>query len=96
MPSDTSMGNGNVGINNVTQPFVTEAYRCIATFETKDTKNQPFKVEVDEIVDVLIKDQKGENWSLNCLPNYTEAQSQRFFQCLLTLLCLLRMVAGGK
>ncbi|RXN19783.1 NADPH oxidase organizer 1-like protein [Labeo rohita] len=59
MPSDTSMGNGNVGINNVTQPFVTEAYRCIATFETKDTKNQPFKVEVDEIVDVLIKDQKG-------------------------------------
>lgn len=47
-------------MNNVTQPFVAETYRCIATYETKDTKNQPFKVEVDEIVDVLIKDRKGE------------------------------------
>ncbi|XP_016093996.1 putative neutrophil cytosol factor 1C [Sinocyclocheilus grahami] len=59
MPSETSLSSGNVGMNNVTQPFVTETYRCIATYETKDTKNRPFKVEVDEIVDVLIKDQKG-------------------------------------
>ncbi|XP_026063272.1 NADPH oxidase organizer 1a [Carassius auratus] len=59
MPSETSLSSGNAGINNVTQPFVTETYRCIATFETKDTKNRPFKVEVDETVDVLIKDQKG-------------------------------------
>uniref|UniRef100_A0A673KJ43 NADPH oxidase organizer 1-like n=1 Tax=Sinocyclocheilus rhinocerous TaxID=307959 RepID=A0A673KJ43_9TELE len=58
MPSETSLSSGNVGMN-VTQPFVTETYRCIATYETKDTKNRPFKVEVDEIVDVLIKDQKG-------------------------------------
>ncbi|XP_059406990.1 uncharacterized protein LOC132141472 [Carassius carassius] len=50
---------GNAGMNNVTQPIVTETYRCIATYETKDTKNRPFKVEVDETVDVLIKDQKG-------------------------------------
>ncbi len=61
MPSETSLSSGNVGMNNVTQPFVTESYRCIATYETKNTKNLPFKVEVDEIVDVLIKDQKGEN-----------------------------------
>lgn len=60
MPSETSLSSGNVGMNNVTQPFVAETYRCIATYETKDTKNQPFKVEVDEIVDVLIKDRKGE------------------------------------
>uniref|UniRef100_A0A8C2IQ64 NADPH oxidase organizer 1a n=1 Tax=Cyprinus carpio TaxID=7962 RepID=A0A8C2IQ64_CYPCA len=59
MPSETSLSSGNVGMNNVTQPFVAETYRCIATYETKDTKNQPFKVEVDEIVDVLIKDGKG-------------------------------------
>ncbi|KTG47203.1 hypothetical protein cypCar_00005461 [Cyprinus carpio] len=59
MPSETSLSSGNVGMNNVTQPFVAETYRCIATYETKDTKNQPFKVEVDEIVDVLIKDRKG-------------------------------------
>ncbi|XP_016345233.1 NADPH oxidase organizer 1-like [Sinocyclocheilus anshuiensis] len=59
MPSETSLRSSNVGMNNVTQPFVAETYRCIATYETKDTKNQPFKVEVDEIVDVLIRDRKG-------------------------------------
>ncbi|XP_059413561.1 NADPH oxidase organizer 1a [Carassius carassius] len=59
MPSETSLGISNPGMNNVTQPFVAETYRCIATYETKDTKNLPFKVEVDETVDVLIKDRKG-------------------------------------
>ncbi|XP_077067783.1 NADPH oxidase organizer 1a [Siphateles boraxobius] len=60
MPSETTLDSSKVGATNgVTQPFVTESYRCIATYETKDTKNHPFKVEVDEIVDVLIKDQKG-------------------------------------
>ncbi|XP_076852930.1 NADPH oxidase organizer 1a [Brachyhypopomus gauderio] len=43
----------------VTQPFVTETYRCIAPYETKDTKNRPFKVDMDETVDVLIKDKAG-------------------------------------
>lgn len=78
MPSETSLSSGNAGINNVTQPFVTETYRCIATYETKDTKNRPFKVEVDETVDVLIKDQKGEN-SLCTKPHIVS------LQCLLTL-----------
>uniref|UniRef100_A0A3B3UJK8 NADPH oxidase organizer 1a n=1 Tax=Poecilia latipinna TaxID=48699 RepID=A0A3B3UJK8_9TELE len=44
---------------NVTQPFVTETYRCIAPYETKDTKNKPFKVAVNETLDVLIKDKGG-------------------------------------
>ncbi|KAG7504312.1 NADPH oxidase organizer 1-like [Solea senegalensis] len=44
---------------NVTQPFVTETYRCVAPYETKDTKNKPFKVALDEKVDVLIKDKGG-------------------------------------
>uniref|UniRef100_A0A3B5LR90 NADPH oxidase organizer 1a n=1 Tax=Xiphophorus couchianus TaxID=32473 RepID=A0A3B5LR90_9TELE len=44
---------------NVTQPFVTETYRCIAPYETKDTKNKPFKVAVNEMLDVLIKDKAG-------------------------------------
>lgn len=62
MPSDESLGRS---INpksdaSVTQPFVTQTYRCIAPYETKDTKNRPFKVEVGEAVDVLIKDQAGE------------------------------------
>ncbi|XP_072224567.1 NADPH oxidase organizer 1a [Leuresthes tenuis] len=50
---------GHVEAGNVTQPFVTETYRCVAPYETKDTKNKPFKVAVDEIVDVLIKDKAG-------------------------------------
>ncbi|XP_058509214.1 SH3 and PX domain-containing protein 2B [Solea solea] len=44
---------------NVTQPLVTETYRCVAPYETKDTKNKPFKVALDEKVDVLIKDKGG-------------------------------------
>uniref|UniRef100_A0A4W6GBU5 NADPH oxidase organizer 1b n=1 Tax=Lates calcarifer TaxID=8187 RepID=A0A4W6GBU5_LATCA len=45
--------------NSVTHPFVTQTYRCVATYETKDTKNLPFKVAVDEKLDVLIKDPAG-------------------------------------
>ncbi|KAM9783879.1 NADPH oxidase organizer 1a [Syngnathus typhle] len=45
--------------SNVTQPFSSETYRCVAPYETKDTKNKPFKVAVDEKVDVLIKDKAG-------------------------------------
>ncbi|XP_051905019.1 NADPH oxidase organizer 1a isoform X3 [Hippocampus zosterae] len=44
---------------NVTQPFSTETYRCVAPYETKDTKNKPFKVALNEKVDVLIKDKAG-------------------------------------
>ncbi|XP_054463268.1 SH3 and PX domain-containing protein 2B-like [Anoplopoma fimbria] len=61
MPSvdDVSPHAGQVQGGNVTQPFVTETYRCVAAYETKDTKNKPFKVVVDENVDVLIKDKAG-------------------------------------
>lgn len=45
---------------NVTQPFVTETYRCVAPYETKDTKNKPFKAAMNETLDVLIKDKAGE------------------------------------
>lgn len=44
----------------MTQPFVTETYRCLAPYETKDTKNKPFRVALNETVDVLIKDEAGE------------------------------------
>ncbi|KAK5856361.1 hypothetical protein PBY51_007964 [Eleginops maclovinus] len=56
MISDAGPGHGG---GNVTQPFVTETYRCVAPYETKDTKNKPFKVALDEKVDVLIKDKAG-------------------------------------
>ncbi|XP_073684940.1 NADPH oxidase organizer 1b [Garra rufa] len=52
--SKKQLGNGNV-----TQPFVSKTYRCIAPYETKDTKNKAFKVAVDERLDVLIKDKAG-------------------------------------
>ncbi|XP_042361311.1 NADPH oxidase organizer 1-like [Plectropomus leopardus] len=61
MPSEDEIktGAGPGGGGNVTQPFVTETYRCVAPYETKDTKNKPFKVALDEKVDVLIKDKAG-------------------------------------
>lgn len=69
MPLDDAIEGGGVhcnGIGNVTQPFVTETYRCVAPYETKDTKNKPFKVVMDEKVDVLIKDNAGEQSTLLC------------------------------
>ncbi|KAM8837005.1 NADPH oxidase organizer 1-like [Spinachia spinachia] len=44
---------------SVTQPFVSQTYRCVAAYETKDTSNRPFKVAVDEELEVLIKDPAG-------------------------------------
>ncbi|XP_017560946.1 NADPH oxidase organizer 1b [Pygocentrus nattereri] len=51
--------NRHLNVGNVTQPFITKTYRCVAPYETKDTKNRPFKVAVDETLDVIIKDQAG-------------------------------------
>ncbi|KAG7265370.1 hypothetical protein CRUP_004458 [Coryphaenoides rupestris] len=64
MPSDdVIVGEGKQdrthSTGNVIQPIVTESYRCVASYETKDTKNKPFKVALDESVDVLIKDKAG-------------------------------------
>ncbi|XP_051272548.1 NADPH oxidase organizer 1 [Dicentrarchus labrax] len=44
---------------SVTHPFVSQTYRCVDAYETKDAKNRPFKVDVDEKLDVLIKDPAG-------------------------------------
>lgn len=43
----------------ITWPQASQSYRCIETFETKDTKNKSFKVTKKEIVEVLIKDMTG-------------------------------------
>ncbi|KAJ8251191.1 hypothetical protein GJAV_G00218300 [Gymnothorax javanicus] len=60
MPSeDINEDQKSSGTGNVSQPFVTETYRCVAAYETKDTKNRPFKVSLDEKLDVLIKDKAG-------------------------------------
>ncbi|OXB81878.1 UNVERIFIED_CONTAM: hypothetical protein H355_015075, partial [Colinus virginianus] len=44
---------------SITYPQVSQSYRCIETFETKDTKNKSFKVAKKEIVEVLLKDMTG-------------------------------------
>ncbi|XP_076025744.1 NADPH oxidase organizer 1b [Genypterus blacodes] len=63
LPEGSSGGGGAVEAlqhgGNVTHPFITQTYRCVAAHETKDTKNRPFKAAVDEKVDVLIKDPAG-------------------------------------
>ncbi|XP_029432683.1 NADPH oxidase organizer 1-like isoform X2 [Rhinatrema bivittatum] len=43
----------------VTQPIVSQRYVCIGAYETKDTKNRPFRVKQDERLEVLIKDTTG-------------------------------------
>ncbi|XP_037544460.1 NADPH oxidase organizer 1a [Nematolebias whitei] len=61
IPSEDKLrhNGGHSNSGNVTQPFVTETYRCVASYETKDTKNKPFKVTAEEKLDVLIKDKGG-------------------------------------
>ncbi|KAM4716433.1 NADPH oxidase organizer 1a [Anableps anableps] len=61
MPSEDEIRSfgGHETSGNVTQPFVTETYRCVAPYETKDTKNKPFKAAMNETLDVLIKDKAG-------------------------------------
>ncbi|XP_067432708.1 NADPH oxidase organizer 1-like [Thunnus thynnus] len=62
LPEGSGGGGGDVTrqhAGSVTHPFVTQTYRCVATYETKDTKNRPFKVALDEKLDVLIKDPAG-------------------------------------
>lgn len=52
---------------SITHPFVTQTYRCVAAYETKDTKNRLFKVDVDEKLDVLIKDPTGQHFSFHIM-----------------------------
>ncbi|XP_027753052.1 NADPH oxidase organizer 1 [Empidonax traillii] len=44
---------------SITLPQASQSYRCIESFETKDTKNRTFTVAQKEIVEVLIKDMTG-------------------------------------
>ncbi|KAG9476677.1 hypothetical protein GDO78_002201 [Eleutherodactylus coqui] len=41
------------------EPIVSQMYLCIEDYETKDTKNQPFKVKCNEKLGVLIKENSG-------------------------------------
>lgn len=70
MSDDMQDGRGGEGaprqqVGSVTHPFVTQTYRCVAAYETKDTKNRPFKVAADDKLEVLIKDPAGERCSFH-------------------------------
>ncbi|XP_062331510.1 NADPH oxidase organizer 1b [Osmerus eperlanus] len=69
LPSEDLTGAGGLGeghsqsqrlsMGNVTHPFVTRMYRCVAPYETKDTMNRAFPVALGERLDVQIKDPAG-------------------------------------
>ncbi|XP_062269962.1 NADPH oxidase organizer 1b [Platichthys flesus] len=62
LPDDSGSGGGvstPQTAGSVSHPLVTQTHRCVAAYETKDTNNRPFKVAVDEKLDVLIKDHAG-------------------------------------
>ncbi|KAI5103195.1 NADPH oxidase organizer 1, partial [Silurus meridionalis] len=53
------LSSKRLSVGNVSQPCITKLYRCLAPYETKDTKNRSFSVTVGETLEVLIKDQAG-------------------------------------
>ncbi|NXH18080.1 NOXO1 oxidase, partial [Bucco capensis] len=62
MPSE--MGGGKKKqpqekFSSISPPQASQSYRCIESFQTKDAKNQPFRVAKEDIVEVLIKDRTG-------------------------------------
>ncbi|XP_004558417.1 NADPH oxidase organizer 1a [Maylandia zebra] len=59
-PEDELRSEGlHANAGEVTQPFITEAYTCVAPYDTKDSKNKPLKVAKGDKLDVVIKDKGG-------------------------------------
>lgn len=102
LPIGSAEGSGDVThgqTSSVTHPFVTQTYCCIDAYETKDIKNRPFKVAVDEKLDVLIKDPTGQCWSKHHKPS--SLNPDLLFTLISTKLracffVLFRLVAGGE
>ncbi|XP_047464600.1 NADPH oxidase organizer 1-like [Mugil cephalus] len=92
----------------ITKPFVTQTYQCLAAYETKDTKNRPFKVAVNEKLDVLIKDPAGwwlvENeekrlaWFPAPFLELSEEEDENDYECLSegSLYCAVRSYSTTK
>ncbi|XP_077173007.1 NADPH oxidase organizer 1 isoform X2 [Paroedura picta] len=46
-------------VPTITQPIVSQSYRCLEAFATEDTKNRPFRATRGETLEVLVKDSTG-------------------------------------
>lgn len=60
MPPEDELRSEGLHAGEVTQLFITEAYTCVAPYDTKDSKNKPLKVAKGDKLDVVIKDKGGE------------------------------------
>ncbi|XP_054624440.1 NADPH oxidase organizer 1-like [Dunckerocampus dactyliophorus] len=97
-------GGGEGGGGTVISPLVTQTYRSVAAYETKDTKNRPFKVAMDEKVEVLMKDPAG--WWLveneeKCMawfpgPYLEKEEDETGFQLGGVLYCAVRSYSTNK
>ncbi|GCB65611.1 NADPH oxidase organizer 1b [Scyliorhinus torazame] len=56
---ETLRRSAKTSAQSITQPVTSENYKCISSYETKDTKNKSFKVLEGEIVDVIAKNSSG-------------------------------------
>lgn len=85
---------------SITHPFVTQTYHCVAAYETKDTKNRPFKVAKDEKLDVLIKDPAGQCFQIYAfllkiiIESYVSTKKESLM--LIFLYFISRLVACGE
>ena len=59
MEGGGNMSGQRLSVGNRTHAFVSQSSRCVGPDNSKDTKNRPFKVALDERLDVLIKDPAG-------------------------------------
>ncbi|CAI5792396.1 NADPH oxidase organizer 1 [Podarcis lilfordi] len=62
LPSEMGPGKKETPLppsTTITQPVMSQSYRCIEAYETKDTSNRLFRATKGEILEVLMKDKTG-------------------------------------
>ncbi|XP_043945054.1 NADPH oxidase organizer 1 [Protopterus annectens] len=58
-PEDNEVMKKRDSVSSITQPLVSETYICKDSYDAKDVKNRPFKVNKNDRLGVLIKDPSG-------------------------------------
>nr|XP_034987559.1 NADPH oxidase organizer 1 [Zootoca vivipara] len=62
LPSEMGPGKKETPLppsTTITQPVISQSYRCIEAYETKDTSNRLFRATKGEMLEVLTKDRTG-------------------------------------